>query len=374
MRIYADHAATTPLLPSVVAAMRPWVDGTKFGNASSLYAEGREARQAVDSSREEVSRRLGCEFGEVIFTSSGTEAANLAIVGTALGNADSARSRVLISAAEHHCVLHTRPILKRLGYKVEFVRVDRSGRTDLDRISQMLGPDVLLVSAMSANNELGTLNDIDAISQMAHENGALHFCDRVQHLCAVGDEDLTCFAAHKLNGPKGAACLFIRSGTKMKPVIAGGGQEREMRAGTEDVAAIVGFESAVREHAARFAEFEDIKRLAKTAFVQRLRELNIPGLVFTVDPLSDGVLSGHVHLRIQGRSAETMLIKLDRLGVSASSGAACSSGSIEPSHVLLAAGYSEAEAREGLRFTFGITNTPEEGKRCAELVAECCGI
>ncbi len=190
----------------------------------------------------------------------------------------------------------------------------------------------------------------------------------------MGNEDLACFAAHKLNGPKGAGCLFIRGGTRMKPVIAGGGQEREMRAGTENVAAIVGFGAAIREHAARFEEFEAVKRVVKTAFVTRLNEVGVRGVVFTVDPLSDGVLSGHVHLRVQGHSAETMLIRLDRAGVSASSGAACSSGSIEPSHVLLAAGYSEGEAREGLRFTFGITNTPEEGFRCAELVATCSGI
>ncbi len=184
MRIYADHAATTPLLPPVVAAMRRWVDVTRFGNPSSLYAEGREARQAVDSARADVSKALGCEFGEVIFTSSGTEAANLAIVGAALGNTDPSRTRILISAAEHHCVLHTRPILKQLGYKVEFVRVDRAGRTDLDRLSQMLGPDVLLLSAMSANNELGTLNDDGAISELAHEQGVFRIFAIGFRICA----------------------------------------------------------------------------------------------------------------------------------------------------------------------------------------------
>jgi len=370
-RIYLDHAATTPMLPSVVEAMRPWVE-LSFGNPSSLYAEGREAREAVDSARQTLAQALGCEFGEVIFTSSGTEAVNLAILGVALGNLDPQRTRVLFSAAEHHCVLHTRPILKRLGYKVEFVRVDKRARTDLDRLDQMLGPDVLLVSAMSANNELGTLNEVSAIGDAARKVGSLFFCDRVQKSEKVGIEDLACFAAHKLNGPKGAGALFIRAGTKMKPIIAGGGQEREMRAGTENVAAIVGFAEAVSQHVRLKVEFEAAKLAAKTAFVSKLNELAIPGLSFTVEPLSNNILSGHVHLRIAGRSAETMLIKLDRAGVSASSGAACSSGSIEPSHVLLAAGYSEAEAREGLRFTFGITNTPDEGVRAAQLIANAC--
>jgi cysteine desulfurase len=363
-RIYLDHAATTPLLPEVAAAMQPWLE-SKFGNASSLYAEGREARQAVDSARETVAGALGCEFGEVIFTSSGTEAANLAIIGSALGNEDSSRNRILFSAAEHHCVLHSRLLLKKLGYKVEFVRVDRSARMDLDRLGQMLGPDVLLVCAMSINNELGTLNEVDAISRLSQQHGALHFCDRVQKLERVGKEDLACLSAHKLNGPKGAGALFVRAGTRMKPVIAGGGQERELRAGTEDVAAIVGFAEAVRQHQERKGEFEAAKSAAKSAFVTRLQGMYIPGLIFTVDPSDTG---GHVHLRIQGKSAETMLIKLDRAGISASSGAACSSGSIEPSHVLLAAGYSEAESREGLRFSFGVTSTIEEGVGSAELI------
>jgi cysteine desulfurase len=369
-RIYLDHAATTPMLPEAKAAMEPWLS-PHFGNASSLYAEGREARAAVDNARQAISEVLGCEFGEVIFTSSGTEAANLALIGAALGNEDPGRNRVLISQSEHHCVLHTRQVLKKLGYKVEFVRVDRAGRCDLERLKQMLGPDVLIVAAMSFNNELGSANPVAKIASLAHDHGALYFCDRVQKLSPLGSEDLASFAAHKLNGPKGAGALFIRAGTPMKPVIAGGGQEREMRAGTENVAALAGFAEAARQHNSRRAAFETAQRSAREAFVSRLHELEIRGLVFTLDPMDTENLAGHVHLRIEGKSAETMLIKLDRAGVSASSGAACSSGSVEPSHVLLAAGFTEAEARQGLRFSFGITNTQAEGARAAEILAEC---
>jgi len=363
-RIYLDHAATTPVHPDVAAAMTPWM-AAEFGNPSSLHAEGRRAREAVDEARLALSERLGCLFAEVIFTSSGTEAANLAILGAALGNPEPRRNRVLMSAAEHHCVLHTAPILERLGYAVERVRVDRYARLDLEDLAQKLGDDVLLVCAMHANNEVGTLQPILEVSDLVKKTGALLFCDAVQTLAAVKGwtvdtlgVDLLAASAHKVQGPKGVGALYIRAGTPVKPWTVGGGQEREMRAGTENVAAIVGFAKALSQ------PLMSPQREARDSF---LAALEAGGAVRTV-PETVPCLDGHAHVRFPGASAESMLILLDRMGVSASSGAACSSGSLEPSHVLLACGYSEAEAKEGLRFTFGEGNTVEEGLVAAERV------
>ncbi len=371
-RIYLDHAATTPLLPEVREAMLPWLtDG--WGNPSSLHEEGRRAKDAIDEAREILSEALGCLFAEVLFTSGGTEAANLAIVGTALANTDGARRRVLLGAAEHHCVLHTDGILKSLGYRVEYIPVDSEAQIDLDRLDDMLSEDVLLVSVMHANNELGTINPVREVANLAHRRGALFHCDAVQTFLSEAEPlpswevddlraDLITISAHKVNGPKGVGAIYIRAGLKLKPLVGGGGQEREIRGGTENVAAIAGFGAAVQEVSVLL---QDNQRAARDEF---LGGLSIPGLAPTV--LKSAVLPGHAHMRIPGIEAETMLIKLDRVGISASSGAACSSGSIEPSHVLMACGYSEESAKEGLRFTFGRSTTIAEAADAAQRVSE----
>ncbi|HVT13296.1 MAG TPA: cysteine desulfurase family protein [Fimbriimonadaceae bacterium] len=358
-RIYLDHAATTPLVPEVREAMAPWLE-REFGNPSSLHEEGRRARAAIDQARETLSGRLGCLFAEVLFTSSGTEAANLAIVGAALANEDSSRRRVLMGAAEHHCVLHTRPLLERLGYQVETIPVDQTARVRLDILEEMLGPDVLLVSVMHANNELGTMQPVEEVAILARRHGALYHCDAVQTF-GFPDADLVTYSAHKIYGPKGSGAIYIRAGTKVKPLAVGGGQEREMRAGTENVAGIVGFAAAVRALPSHFDS------AVRDAFLARLASA---GFAPTVSDACE-TLAGHAHGRFPGIDAETMLIRLDRAGISASSGAACSSGSLEPSHVLLACGYSEKEAREGLRFTFGRSSPMEDAEEAAERVIEC---
>lgn len=364
-RIYLDHAATTPLLPEVRQAMLPWLSD-EFGNPSSLYHEGRRARHAIDESREVVSGALGCLFAEVLFTSSGTEAANLAIVGAALANEDPSRRRVLLGAAEHHCVLYTQPLLERLGYRVELIPVDTYARVDFDRLASMIGPDVLMVSVMHANNELGTWQPVSGVVELARPHGVLVHCDAVQTLGsdrvheAMG-ADLVSFSAHKVYGPKGVGAIYVRAGTKVKPLSVGGGQEREMRAGTENVAGIVGFGEACRH-------LSPPSGPARDAFLDRLL---VPEKGFLASvPDRDLVLPGHAHVRFPGASAETMLIRLDRMGISASSGAACSSGSLEPSHVLLACGYSETEAKEGLRFTFGRSTTVEDALEAADRVIQ----
>lgn len=356
-RIYLDHAATTPLAPEVREAMLPWLDA---GNASSLHAEGRRAKDAIDAARETLSATLGCEFGEVVFTSGGTEAANFAIVGSAMANRDPRRNRILIGAAEHHCVLHTRPLLERIGYRVETIPVDRYARIDLNALPALLGDDVLLVSAMHANNELGTINSVSAIAPLVRNAGALFHVDAVQTFLTlpwkVGDlgADLISISAHKVNGPKGTGALYVKAGVKPAPLAVGGGQEREMRAGTENVAGIAGFGAAVRLPRGDASSVRD-------RFEAEIADLG----VFTV-PAGLPRLPGHSHLRIPNVRAETLLILLDRMGVAASSGAACSSGAVEPSHVLLAAGFSPEEAKEGLRFSFGSRTSLAEVLEAAE--------
>lgn len=349
--------------------MLPWVE-SEFGNPSSLHAEGRRAREAVDRAREVLSARLGCLFAEVIFTSSGTEAANLAILGTAMANPDPRRKRVLMGAAEHHCVLHTQKSLERLGYRVELIRVDRYARIDLEEIENRLGNDVLLVCAMHANNEVGTLQPISDVVALAKKWGALVYCDAVQTLGLLADwtvdtlgVDLLSLSAHKVGGPKGAGALYIRGGTPVEPILVGGGQEREMRAGTENVAAVVGFGAAVK------SLIVPSDSASRDAFLKRIGEV----AVRTV-PADIPCLPGHAHLRFPGASAESMLILLDRMGISASSGAACSSGSLEASHVLKACGYLEAEAKEGLRFTFGSSSSEEEADKAADVVLKAARI
>ena len=364
-RIYLDHAATTALLPDVKVRMREAME--RFGNPSSLHEQGRAAKHEIDWSREIVAEALGCLFAEVVFTGSGTEAANLAIIGCALGNEDSRRSRILLSAVEHHCVLNTRLLLKRIGYKVELIPVDRESFLDLKKYEAMLGDDVLLVSLMSANNETGAIQPLQEAIRLAHKHKIRVHSDHVQgFLKSIPNPimlgaDLVSVAAHKVNGPKGVGVLAVLNGTKIKPLVSGGEQEREMRGGTENVVGIVGFGEAILGH-------QSMKlRVLRDRFLDSLRSI---GAVPTVADRTR-TLESHVHVRFPGVDAETLLIRIDREGVSASSGAACSSGSIEASHVMLACGYSEVEAKEGIRFSIGVGNTAEELGRAFEIVSRC---
>ncbi|CAN5362279.1 cysteine desulfurase family protein [soil metagenome] len=331
--LYLDHAATSPLRPEAREAMIPWLDA---GNASSQHRWGREARTAVDAARERVALAMGREFSEIVFTSGGTESVVLGIVGGALGNAG--RKRVLFPATEHHCVLHTEPLLRRLGFHVEILPVGRDG---------LLAPfairdDVALVSVMHANNETGAMNDIEGWQRACRRAGAFFHTDAVQTFgrLPMPDADIVSVSAHKAGGPKGAGALAVRAGVSLIPLVAGGGQERERRGGTEDVAAIVGFGGVAHR---REYGYEGAR-----AFRSRLAE---GGAILT---LGDGVptLPGIVHVRFPGVQADTLLFRLDRMGIAASAGAACSSGSLEPSHVLSASGATVAEAKEGVRFSF----------------------
>lgn len=366
-RVYCDYAATTPISPRAVALMRLWGE-REFGNPSSLHEEGRAAKAAIDDARNVLSQSLGCLFAEVIFTSGGTESCNLAILGAALANQDHARKRILFSAVEHHCVLNMQPVLQRLGYRVQHVGVDTIGRLRLDELEAMLGPDVLLVSVMHANNELGTIQPAREVGAMARQARALFHCDASQTFLTSNwtpeklNADLLSLSGHKVGGPKGVGALYIRAGVKISPTSWGGGQEREMRAGTENVAGIVGFGAAVRSIVQSGAVPRAEKmRKARDAFLGTLDRRYLGPTV----PDPTDVLPGHAHIRTKDIDAETMLILLDRMGVSASSGAACSSGSLEPSHVMMACGFTRDQARQGLRFSFGPETTEDQAKKAA---------
>ena len=265
--------------------MLPWLQ--HGGNPSSLHAEGRRAKAAIDLARERIAARMGCEFAEVVFTSGGTEACNLALIGRALANKDPSRTRVLISAAEHACVWGVAPLLRRLGYRVEAIPVDLYARPILEHVE----PDVLLVAAMAANNELGTITDVAPLAALCRAAGVTLFCDAVQ-MPGPTDADLVAIAGHKMGGPRGVGALIVRAGTRLKPFVAGGAQERERRGGTEDTAAIVGFGAACTLPAIDPAP-------ARDAFFSRIAEWSVG------DPRSEirdpAILPSHAHVRFPRR-------------------------------------------------------------------------
>lgn len=371
IRLYFDSASTTPLLPEVREAMLPWLE-MGWGNPSSLHADGRKAKEGIDVARELCSHAFGCLFGEFHYCSGGTESCNWAVIGGALA-APSGRREVLMSAAEHHAVLETQPMLERLGFAVRPIRTDCEAQIDLNHLSELVGDRTALVSIMHANNETGRINPILEASRIVKNAGALFHVDAVQTFPHVKvdelEADLVSMSAHKFGGPKGAGGLWIRSGVKPTPLIAGGGQEREMRAGTENTPAIVGMGEAVRQQGLH-PQWQDQKKVARDAFLSAL-DFSLPFRItcpsLAADP--EGFLPGHLHLLVPGL-AERLLIRMDQVGVSASGGAACSSGSLEPSHVLAACGFTGKEGAAGVRFSFGHEITPEMARQGAEIFCQ----
>lgn len=371
-RIYLDYAATTPLDPAVAERMIEVIQ-TVQGNPSSMYHEGRKARQVLDDARSCLATALGCQFGEIIFTGSGTEAANQAVVGTAFARRDGKRKRILVSAIEHHCVLHLREPLHALGYSLEFIPVSRDFVVNLECLQAMLDDDVLLVSVMAINNEVGSVQPTAEVSRLARSVGALFHCDITQsfgtdlmkgeNICAKYDADFLNASAHKIFGPKGIGFLYAKAGTKPKPIVFGGAQEREMRAGTENVVGIAGFAEAVRRM--QQAEAKGEARIARDTFLARLTEAD---LKFDVAVPEDSRSEHHAYLIFRGIRADALIILLDRMGVSCSTGSACSSGSMEPSHVLTAAGYGPEDAKSGVRFSFSHQVSKEEAEEAANRV------
>ena len=364
-QVYLDHAATTPMRPEAVEEMARHLRIT--GNASSLHGAGRGARRTVEEARERVAAAIGARPGEVIFTSGGTEADNLAVKGIywARRALEPARTRVVSSPVEHHAVLDPLEWLAAEGAAVDFLPVDDLGRVDVWAAEAALAgtDDVALVTVMWANNEVGTVQPVPRIVELARERGVPVHTDAVQavgalpvHFAASGVDALT-LTAHKLGGPYGVGALVAGRGLDLTPLLHGGGQERQVRSGTLDVPAIAAFavatEIAVREQ----SEFATRMSRLRALLVERLRAV-VPDVVLNGDPVDR--LPGNVHLTFPGCEGDSLLMLLDHQGVQVSTGSACSAGVPQPSHVLLAMGRSELQARGSLRITFGHTSTEDD--------------
>jgi cysteine desulfurase len=380
---YLDHAATTPVLPEVLAAMTEQLG--RVGNASSLHASGRAARRVAEQSRERLAEALGARPSEVLFTGGGTESDNLAVKGLfwARRQSDSRRRRVVVSPAEHHAVIDSVEWLaKHDGADVTWLPVEPTGRVTPDALRAALGDgsDVALASVMWANNEIGAVSDLAALADVAHEAGVPLHTDAVQAVGQVpvdfgasGVDALT-MTGHKLGGPMGAGVLVLRRDAECVPLLHGGGQERDVRSGTLDVAAIVGLQVATttavgtREpRAARLAALRD--RLVAGVLTQ------VPDVQLNGPPLDDvvaggpGRLPGNAHLSFPGAEGDALLMLLDARGVECSTGSACSAGVARPSHVLLAVGADTDRARSSLRFSLGHTSTDADVDTVLDVIA-----
>lgn len=365
-RIYMDHAATTPVDPAVAEAMKPFLSG-KFGNASSLHSFGQEAKEALEESRSAIAKAIGAEADEIIFTSGGTESDNMALKG-ALKKGD----HLITSNIEHHAVLHTAQYLETQGVQVSYVKADRFGLASPSDVEAAIKPNTKLVSVMHVNNEIGTIEPIAEIGRVCRKRGILFHTDAVQSFGKLPMDvdrmniDMLSASAHKLYGPKGVGMLYVRDGIEINPLLHGGGHENGRRSGTENVAGVVGFAKAA-ELATKGMKSES-KRMAD--FSERLRK--------NVLAIPDSRLNGHPAKRLQcinnfrfgGIEGESLVIHLDMKGVAASTGSACSSKSLEPSHVLVAIGLKHAEAHGSLRLSLGKGNTAADVDYVADVLPE----
>ncbi|MFP5106427.1 cysteine desulfurase family protein [Neobacillus sp. C211] len=371
-RIYLDHAATSPMHPRVIEKMLEVMKST-FGNPSSIHSFGREARHQIDLARAVLADSIGAKVNEIIFTSGGTEADNMALFGVAETYQQNGR-HIITSAAEHHAVLHACKKLEKMDFEVTYLPVDETGRISMTELRAALREDTILVSIMYGNNEVGTLQPITEIGQLLKDHQAIFHTDAVQ---AYGVEnidvnesqiDLLSVSAHKINGPKGAGFLYSRSIVKLSPRSFGGEQERKRRAGTENISAIVGFHEAVlianEERTAKRNRFFDLKK----TLIERLRQLDVE---FDRNGSLEYSLPHVLNLSFPGTSVEALLVNLDLAGIAVSSGSACTAGSIEPSHVLVAMfGKQSERLTNSIRFSFGFNTTTEEVIKAAEETAK----
>jgi cysteine desulfurase len=373
MRVYFDYNATTPLAPEVIEAV---VGATRdqFGNASSVHHFGQQAKALLDNARSAVATLVNGDPSEVVFTSGGTESDNLAIRGAAGiydGLEPTGRRHLIASAIEHEAVLNTLKALARRGWRTTLLPVGQTGVLSPDRLRELITDDTALVSVMHANNEIGTIQPIAELATIAHERGALMHTDAVQSVGKIPVDvralgvDLLSLSAHKFNGPKGAGALWVRRGTRMQPILTGGKQERSRRAGTENVPALAGLGVAAHLAAGKMA--------AEDARVGALRDRLEAGILRSVPGT---VVNGAPRLRVPNTTnisfdrveAESLLIALDLDGIAVSTGSACSSGTLEPSHVLRAMGFPAHRTQNSLRFSLGLFSTEEEVDRVIEVL------
>ena len=376
--IYLDHAATTPVAAEVLDAMLPWFS-ENYANPGGIYRSGVKARNAVNKAREQVAALLGAEADEIYFTAGGTEADNWALRAVAENFGDKGR-HIITTGIEHHAVLHTCEFLGQNGFEITYLDVDADGLVHTEDVERAIRPDTILISVMFANNEIGTIQPIEEIGALASARGILFHTDAVQAVGQIPLDvkrmqiDLLSAGAHKIYGPKGVGCLYVRKGVKLGALLHGGAQERSRRAGTENVPGIVGFGAAAALAHRRLTEemtagdqpdgIREVRTL-RDYMIRRL-EAEIPDC--HLNGHRDRRLPGNVNMTFEGVEGESLLIRLDLEGICASAGSACTSGSLNPSHVLLAIGLEPDRARSAVRFTLGVENTREEIDKTVETV------
>jgi len=369
--IYADNAATTRVSKRVLDAMMPYFT-ENYGNASSIYSIGRNAKKALEDARERIAKVLGAEPSEIYFTSGGSESDNWAIRGTAERLGAKGKKHIVTSAFEHHAVLHVCEYLEKNGYEVTYVPVNANGIINPEDVKKAIRPDTALVTIMYANNEIGTIQPIGEIAKICHEAGVLFHTDAVQAIGNVPinvkeqDIDMLSLSGHKIHAQKGIGVLYIKKGILIPNLIFGGGQERGKRAGTENIPAIVGLAEAME------AAVENIP--AKVEKVSKMRDRLIDGILKIPRTRLNGDrekrLCGNVNVSIEGIEGESLLLMLDMKGICASSGSACTSGSLDPSHVLLALGLKHEVAHGSLRLSLSEENTDEEIDYILEVIPQ----
>lgn len=373
-RIYVDHAATSPVHPQVLEVMTEAMQET-FGNPSSIHFFGREARHRLDVAREAIAGSISAKPTELIFTSGGTESDNLALIGVAKANRHNG-NHIITTSIEHHAILHSCKQLEKEGFEVTYLSVNETGHISVEAVKAALRDDTILVSIMYGNNEVGSIQPIAEIGNLLENHQAIFHTDAVQ---AYGLEkinvkehkiDLLSVSSHKINGPKGIGFLFAKSGIKLFPQSFGGEQERKRRAGTENVPSIVGFHEAVKIAQAKLEARGDQYREYKQCLINELMQAQID---FSINGILENSLPHVLNLSFPGVNVESMLVNLDLAGIAASSGSACTAGSIDPSHVLVAMfGKDSERITNSIRFSFGLTNNLEQiqkvGKETAKIV------
>lgn len=366
--IYADHAATTALSPAAYDAMLPWLQD-KYGNPSTLYSLARDPRKAIAYSRELIAAAINADPGEILFTSGGTEADNWALKGTAFQY--NRGKGIITSAIEHHAILNSCAALERMGYSADMISVDSMGTVHAETLQLALKENVILVSIMLANNEIGTIEPVSELAEIAHQAGILFHTDAVQ---AVGhipvnvkmlNVDMLSASAHKFNGPKGIGFLYIRKGVHLVPLLDGGGQEHGLRAGTENVASIVGMAAALQEHVEHLTQETEYLNILSARLIDQLKSKNLD---FRVNGGSDR-LPGSLSLSFRDIDGEMLLHRLDLMGTAVATGSACDSKDTVLSHVIRAIAVPQDYAYGTIRVTLGMDNTPEQVDRIAHQIS-----
>lgn len=380
--VYADNAATTPLSEIAFNAMKPWLT-EHYGNPSSLYHMGREAKEAINEARKVVGKCLNAAMpvnekndyapGEILFTGGGSQADNLAIRGFMHGPSSKGRKHIITSKIEHHAVLYTCEALEKEGYRVTYLNVDKEGHVDLEQLKNELSEDTALVSVMAANNEIGTIQPLKQISELAHSVGAKFHTDAVQavgHMHIDVQEmgiDMLSLAGHKFRGPRGTGVLYVKNGIQLEPLVYGGGQERGLVSGTENTAGFIGLAAAMQDACEHLDEKMGYVKKLTDKLVKGIME-NIPYSHYTGDPVNR--LPGTASFVFEAIEGEGLILRLDNAGVCGSTGSACSTGSLDPSHVLMAIGLPHEIAHGSLRLTLGEQNTEEDVDYVIETVTD----